>query len=191
MAQLVQALVTEARQPELHLSDPREEERGQPTPQIRPLTLHALCGMRIATVTVIRQVKKKEKRSQGRDLAQVKHGCVNGVKWRRTEVGFHWTVVALYTVYKILYMLVFLRSSGNFSSITSISVVLFHLFSSPGTHIIHMSSVGISISTYFLLFIKFWEICFFFPISDFIFIHNLFTGNYKMNFNVFPLPLSS
>lgn len=145
--------------------------------------------MWVATVTFLRQVKKKEKRSQGRDLTQVKHGCVNGVKWRRTEVGFHWTVVVLYTVYKILYTLVFLLSSGKFSSITTISVVLFHLFSSPGTQIIHMSSFDISkfISCFLLNFGKFA----FFPISDFIFIHNLFAGNYEMNFNVFLLPLSS
>lgn len=98
-------------------------------------------------------------------------------------------MVVLYTVYKILYTLVFLLSSGKFSSITTISVVLFHLFSSPGTQIIHMSSFDISkfISCFLLNFGKFA----FFPISDFIFIHNLFTGNYEMNFNVFPLPLSS
>lgn len=84
-------------------------------------------------------------------------------------------------------MLVFLLSSGNFSSITSISVVLFHLFSSPETQIIHMSSFGTSklISCFLLNCRKFT----FPPISDFIFIYNLFTGYYKMNFNVFPLPL--
>lgn len=85
VAQLVKVLVTQARQPELHLSDPYKDGNGQPTPQICPLTLHALCSMQGATVTVIRQVKKKEKRLQGRDLTQVMHGFVNGVKWRRTE----------------------------------------------------------------------------------------------------------
>lgn len=84
-------------------------------------------------------------------------------------------------------MLVFLLSSGNFSSITSISVVSFHLFSSPETQIIHMSSFGTSklISCFLLNCRKFTPS----PISDFIFIYNLFTGYYKMNFNVFPLPL--